>query len=901
MSRARIAIGAALLCACAAAAFGLSRALAGSELSLSLLGTRYELLAPELLALLALLPLLPFGLAGSLADLPFAQRVFSLLVRGVLLVCLALALARPARTEDATRVSAVMLVDVSDSVTDADVELSRRVIAQALQVRGDDDVQIVTFGARPRHVPLPADARTLALARHARSSSEPTPGGHTDIQSALQLGYGLFTPGRLKRVAILSDGLQTRGDLLAEAARAEALGVRIFHRVLEQGSPHEVAVTALDLPERITVGESFEVQAQIFASQPSRARLRLYQDGVLNGLEGVRDVDLARGDNTLRFKSVVRAAGEVAYRLQVDPAGADRFSENNAIGTTAVVPGRPSVLIVDAEPQHVRELASALHVADFEVEVRSTGAIPRSVAELARYDLFMLSDVPADRVSAEQMDAIERYVRDLGGGFMMLGGQHAYGLGGYDGTRMEELLPVWMDSERRRDEHTLALALVIDCSGSMSGQKIELAKDAVKAAAEVLGPNDSIAVVGFSGEPERVVRMQSARNRLRITQNIARLTAQGGTSIFPALDASFQDLLATSARVKHVILLTDGQTQESGIEDLVQAMRAEAITVSSVGLGTDVNRSLLQQIANTGGGRAYFTDDPHNVPRIFVRETTTVGQNSAVEELLRILPHEPADFLKGIDLAGAPLLRGYIATRPKSRPAQVVLQSELGDPILARWRVGLGWVLAWTTDFKPRWATELLRWRELPTFAGQLVREHMRERRHDELPMRAQLDGDELLVSVDAIGTDDRFLDDLSSTVTIEGPIQAEGPRGRATHPLAQRAPGRYEARIPLTRHGSYTLRATHRRGERVVAQSQAPFSHPYSVEYAARSPDSALLERASRLTGGGLLTSVGRLFDPGGERVLVHEEIWPSLVLLALGLFLFDVLLRRVRLIERG
>jgi Mg-chelatase subunit ChlD len=901
MSRARLMLGAALLCACGLLAFASARALAGSELSFDWFGQRYELLAPQMLAMLALLPLLPFGLAGSLADLPLAQRSLSLLVRVVLLVCLALALARPARTDDATRVSALLLVDVSDSVTDADLAASTRLVSETLRARGEDDVHLVTFAERPLHVPLPEGGAELAIQRHARSEAEPAPGGQTDIAAALRLGYGLFTPGRLKRALIVSDGLETRGDLLAEAARAESLGVRIFHRLLDQGSPAEVAVTALELPERITVGESFEVHAQIFASQPGRARVRLYQDEVLNGLEGVRDVELARGDNALRFKSIVRAAGEVTYRLQLEPAGPDRFAENNAISATAVVPGRPSVLIADSEPQTVRELASALHVADFEVEVRSAGAIPRSLAELARYDMFMLSDVPADRLSVEQSDVIERYVRDLGGAFMMLGGQHSYGLGGYNGTRIEELLPVFMDSERRRDEHTLALALVIDCSGSMSGTKIELAKDAAKAASEVLGANDSIEVIGFSGEPERIVRMQSARNRLRIAQNIARITAQGGTSIFPALDAALQDLLATSARVKHVILLTDGQTQESGIPDLVQAMRAEAITVSSVGLGSDVNRSLLQQLANAGGGRAYFTDDPHNVPRIFVRETTTVGQNSAVEELLRIVPSEPADFLKGIELGAAPLLRGYVATRPKPRPAQVVLQSELGDPLLARWRVGLGWVLAWTSDLKPRWAADLLRWRELPAFVGQLVREHMRAQRHDELPMRAQLDGDELLVSVDAIGADDRFMNDLQSSVTIDRPAPAKAPRERSTHALAQRAPGRYEAHVPLSRYGSYTLRATHRRGERVVAQSQAVFSYPYSVEYAARPPDGPLLERAARATSGGKLTAPDQLFDPAGERVLAHQETWPALVLLALGLFLLDVLLRRVRLFDRA
>ena len=186
-----------------------------------------------------------------------------------------------------------------------------------------------------------------------------------------------------------------------------------------------------------------------------------------------------------------------------------------------------------------------------------------------------------------------------------------------------------MDSERRRDEHSLALALVIDCSGSMSGQKMELAKDAAKASAELIGPDDALAVIGFSSEPERMVRMQSAQATVsRIEQSIARLSAQGGTAIFPALDAAFQDLLSTTARVKHVILLTDGQTQEAGIAELVQAMRAENITVSTVGLGADVNRSLLQQAANLGGGRAYFTNDPANVPRIFVRETQPWGRTA---------------------------------------------------------------------------------------------------------------------------------------------------------------------------------------------------------------------------------------------------------------------------------
>jgi len=230
-----------------------------------------------------------------------------------------------------------------------------------------------------------------------------------------------------------------------------------------------------------------------------------------------------------------------------------------------------------------------------------------------------------------------------------------------------------------------------------------------------------------------------------------------------------------------------------------------------------------------------------------------------------------------------------------------VLESELAEPLLARWRVGLGWVLAWTSDVKSRWAADFVRWRELPAFFGQLVREHMRERRHDQLPMRAELDGDALLVRVDAIGPDDRFLNGLDSRLTINGPLEAQSGRTAQTVPLAQRAPGRYEARVPLPRYGSFALHAVHAQDGRVVAQSDAQVSHPYPLEYAARDPDAALLAHAAALSGGAELDAWARLFDPGRERIAAHEELWAKLVLFALGVFLIDLMLRRVRLFERG
>ncbi|MBK8169382.1 MAG: VWA domain-containing protein [Sandaracinaceae bacterium] len=882
-------------------------------------GEHYSILSPQMLYIVAVAPLLFWVASRSLADLPRIQRFIATFIRVLIFAFLALALSRPARTTDSQRVSTVYLVDVSDSVTNESLDDARQSVQQAWTARGENDVQLVTFARHPRVVPLDADTNEVpAITRPSAgtgagssagdqsSAMTATQGSGTNLQAALQLAYGLYPAGYLRRAVIISDGGQTDGDLLAEASRARAFGTRLFYTPYRRGAPREVALRALTVPDRIEVGEPFFVRARVFSSTDTRARVRLYQGETLNGLDSIREVDLHRGDTDLEFRSVVRVAGPITYTLDIEPTGADRFRANNRFAVSTIVPGRPTVLYVESDPSRALYLARALTAGDYEVEVRSPREIPQSLRELERFDFFILSDVAADQVSLTQMDMIERYVRDLGGGFIMAGGEAGFGLGGWQHTRIEQLLPVRMDAERRRDQPSLALALVIDKSGSMSGTKMELAKDAAKATAELLGAEDYIEVVGFDSSPTRVVRMQSAANRIRILTDIGRLTANGGTAILPALDMAFQDLSVTRARVKHVILLTDGQTQETGFETLVQAMRAEGITLSTVGLGGDVNRALLTAAANLGGGRAYFTTDPHNVPRIFMRETSTVQRSSAVEEYFQPQIVTQADFLRGLDVGRAPFLHGYVATQAKPDPVQVILQSELGEPILARWRVGLGWALAWTSDVKNRWAVEWLRWPGFQPFWSQLVREHMRQRRRQTLDMRAEILDGEVRVAVDAIGQDDQFLNGLDSELTIDGPMGARAGRGagdaaiHATHPLRQVAPGRYEARFPLDRYGSFVMTATHRRDGRPVAESIAQISNPYPREYGTLEPDETLMRRAASVTGGFGNPTPQQVFDPNGEKIRRHEDLWSKFLYAALVAFLIDLLLRRIRLFDR-
>ncbi|MEZ4394472.1 MAG: VWA domain-containing protein [Polyangiales bacterium] len=861
-----------------------------------------ELLAPRALWGLVALPWFALIAGFSLADLPRAQRALGVLARAGFFTLLLLALARPTATSQSRKVCTVFVVDVSDSVADDALARFHDVVQSATRARGENLVRLVTFARRPRVVPLPEDpaAPLPPLARHDAARGATGAGAGSDLAAALSLSYGLFPTGYLRRAVVLSDGVQTEGDALAEADRAARFGLRVSVVPARERPPAEVAVRALRVPDRITVGSPFEVRATVFSSRPSRASVTLFQGETVNGLDGARTVDLQPGENELRFRSVMQVPGDVTYSLRLTPEGPDRFAENNRYVTAATAPGRPTVLYVEGDATRGEWFRNALSGGEFEVESRGARGFPQSLEEMRRFDFIVLSDVGAEHVSAGSQQALGRYLRELGGGFMMAGGSRGFGLGGWQGTEVERLLPVRLDAERRRDQPSVALALVIDRSGSMQGAPLALAQAAALATARALGPDDALEVIVFDTRPERVVRMQSARNRVRIENELRRLRPGGGTAIFPALDAAAQDLALTRAVTKHVIVLTDGQGQPDEpprLRILVDAMAADGVTVSTVGLGPQVDRELLEGLARRGRGRSYVTADANSLPQIFLRETNLVSRSAAVED--PVLPRvvTPTSFTRELG-ANAPYLYGFVSTRARPSPAQLLLETDTGEPLMARWRVGLGWSLAWTSDLKNRWAVEWIRWPRWRAFWTQVVREHMRQRRREEMSLRAEVVAGSLRASVDVITEDDRFENGLESELVIRGPL----PSAREDRvPMRQVGPGRYEADVPMDRFGAFTLRAEHRRDGRVLARSRGRADNPYPREYAALEPDLATLTSLARATGGGVDPTPAAMFDPGSERIRHPHPVWKYPVLLAVGALLLDLTLRRVRLLDRA
>jgi uncharacterized membrane protein len=573
----------------------------------------------------------------------------------------------------------------------------------------------------------------------------------------------------------------------------------------------------------------------------------------------------------------------VTISAGVQTAG-DPFPQNDMLRQSIFVGPQPRVLYVEGSPTSAHYLHDALTGEGIEVTLGQPRDLPTAPTGYDEYDLLLLSDVPRAALNDAQMLSILTWVRDAGGGLIFAAGESSFGEEGYTETPIEETLPVWFRvNEKRKD---LALVIVLDKSFSMVGPKIELSKEAAKAALAMLEPTHRFGLVTFDHSPYWTVPLQLATNTERINEYISSIIASAHTNIYPALERAYERLAETEAEVRHVILLSDGKTYPDDYETLLGRMMDAEITVSTVAVGEEADRELLGNIAEWGNGRSYFIRDAERVPQIFIEETQIASQATLVEEPVETSIMTSVEAFTGIDLAAAPRLRGYVSTQAKDT-AEVLLESNAEAPILARWHYGLGKAAMFTSDVKNRWAADWLEWDGYGKFWSQLVRETMQRDSDDEVEFAVEREGDEAVITVSAVTEEGAF------RVGLDPQLEVVEPDGSA-RPLdiAQVGPGTYQARYPLRTapDAPYSFRLS---GEDIDAQSRELY-YPYTDEYRLYPPNNELLLAIADQTGGEVLPDNEEIFDAYDESASVPTPLWPFLAGLALAFYLLDIALRR-------
>ncbi len=844
---------------------------------------------------------------------------FSLGLRLVIMLLLVLGLAGTRIVRAADELAVVFLMDASDSISPGEFDRVVDYVRQAIDTMGpEDQAAVVLFGANAL-----VDRPMSRLAELAPIRSIPL-ALHSDIAEALRLGLALFPSGTARRIILLSDGSETIGNALEAAQIASDAGIQIDILPLDQAAGKvEVSITNIDAPSRVREGEQFSVHITAESNVNTSAKIR-----VLSGDNLIFDREISLISGVNNFVVPLRAAAQEfsRYVVQLTPQD-DTYFQNNQLAAFTQIIGPPKVLLVaqkesvdDAGVRIIDEsqfIQLALEETGILLDRVTPSELSSNLAELASYDSIILVNLNAKEISTRKMAALEIYVRDLGGGLVASGGPQSFGMGGYFRTPLESLLPVDMQIKDQERFPSVSLVLVLDRSGSMGMQeggltKIQLAAEGAVRVVELLNDFDEITIIPVDTAPDMVIGPAKAANREEIVGQIRGIgSGGGGIYVRTGLEAAAQALAETENEIKHIIVLADGSDseQKEGVPELIDALVSEGVTISMVSIGGGPDVPWLQEMAALGGGRFHFTDRAANIPQIFTQETTAIQRSYLIEE--RFFPnlgrsafasrHAIFQAMESANITLVPPLFGYVGTSPKDS-AQVILETHLGDPLLAAWDYGLGRSVAFTSDASGRWARSWVSWDGFPTFWSNLVRWTISEGRESILETLVSFEGDQAQLTVDALNPDGTYINDLELEANV---IFPSGEISQVQ--FHQTSPGRYTSHFIPDTEGAYLIHIAGSAEARDSAIGQTlGWVLGYSPEYRQLEPNVFLLGQIADITGGRLFAASPSEWVP--ESAFAHDlpvqtasrPIWPLLLLLAVVLLPIDIASRRL-VVTRG
>jgi Mg-chelatase subunit ChlD len=832
--------------------------------------------APAALGGLLVLPLLALALRGR------ARR--SLVgLRAAIVTLLILSAAGMEITRATPDLVVMVAVDRSDSIG-PDGTRAIRAFLDGVRGRSGSSrrVGLVTFGTDAVLEEPPTAQPRLALTSRVRADG-------TNIAAAVDRALAAMPEGAGRRIVVLTDGQANTGDLAPALTAVRNRNVELaVVPVAPDPPPPEVLVEDVAMPRTAAMGERLPVTVTIHATEAARVDLRVRANGTLLL---ARELAVSPGRTRIDLEAEATQAGVLRIDAGVD-ATPDGEPGNNRAFALGFISGPPFVLYAAAQPG---PLAQALEAQGLKLRRVPPAGLPGSLAGYQSTAALVLDDVPAYLLSPQQQIALRDYVRLSGGGLVAVGGRQSYGIGGYAGTPIEEALPVSMDVRHRLAIPSMAIVLVLDASGSMGSfgselAKVELAKETAQSVVDLLGERDLIGVLAFDQQPRWLVRPTPAAERARILDAVSRIKAGGGTVMFPALQSARDALRQVEAKVKHVIVLSDGQTDPGAFQTLVSGMADERITVSTVAIGRDADVDIMRNIAGWGRGRGYVARDLYGIPQILTAEAMLATRAYVIEE--RFTPRAGGAQTVFADLQDIPPLLGYLATAPKPA-AEVVVESHQEDPVVAAWAYGLGRSVAITTDARFRWTAEWATWSQASRFWSQAVRWAM-ARETGALDVHAETTAQGLRVVLDARAPDGTPLTAWQASVSVIG----DGGQVAAAG-LSQSRPGWYEAVLPAPPPGAYLIRVLAADARGPVGRMAVPFAVPYSPELRQVGLNRAVISQMIETGGARIVATPQDVMAPPAIPVRRSQPVWPWFSALALAGFAFEVALRRIPAIE--
>lgn len=834
--------------------------------------------------MLFLIPLAMFFViftARKLRKMYKLRRRLILFLRNSVFVLLILALTGVNIKWIVDKTTTIFVIDASDSMREYRTT-SEDFVRKALEKKGSkDQTGVVAFGDNSL-------IESFVSGDSVFNKVETEPRGiYTDIEGALTTSVSLLPQDSKKRIVLITDGEENEGNSskLASSLIGQDIDFKIYRIDREIGK--EAAVEGITVPKSLRVGEEFSIVVTVESTVQTGAKLTL-----INGKYKTAEerIVLQKGSNRFVFRDMADTGGFKSYKVLLEP-DTDTESRNNEASTFTNVLDRPRVLVVEDIAGEADEVVRMLEATGMSYGRVNAASVPGTLEGLSAYKSIITCNVSAENLSDGFLNSLDSYVKDMGGGFIATGGENSFALGGYYKTPLEKVLPVQMELKGKKEIPDMSILLIIDKSGSMTEgkggiMKLDLAKEAASRTLESLRPKDQIGVLTFDDTNYWVVPTRKADDAEKIRDDIGTIRPGGGTSIIPALQEGYDSIKKTNTKIKHIILLTDGQAERSGYMELVEKLKKDNITVSTVAVGQGSDVQLLRDIAEGAEGRFYYTDEFANIPRIFAKETFMAARAYLNNREFVPIITNAHPVLAGAAEEGLPTLLGYVAASPKST-SRVVLASDQEDPILTVWQYGLGKTAAWNSDINGKWSRNYVGWDNNIKLWQNLINWTIEKYREDDITVETEVQGGRGIITLNN-KVDKGELE--TRAVIISPDLESNEVE---LYPIA---PGQYRGDFEITGTGAYIIKALQQKDGETINAVDTGISVQYSPEYRIQ-PESGYLDRLIKETGGTLINIPEDVYKGEIKDIFGAVDITPTLLILALIFYMLDIALRRLNL----
>jgi Ca-activated chloride channel family protein len=796
---------------------------------------------------------------------PRVTRHLTLILKALSLAAILFALAEPTMTLPQTKTGTVVLVDTSASMTRDDLGRASSIVAQMARHKHRNWMKVVPFARDTRSI----RPEEISAGVHLINTSGYA-GNGTDFETALTDSIAMIPPGHIPRIVLISDGNENEGSTARAIAELQRLHLPVDTIPLSGRPKTGLRLASLSMPREAYAGEQIPIDLSVESPGAVNGTIEIFGEGKDLGSNPIK---LENGTNQIRVHARMKSSGatSVSGRISAGALGELRFEE-------AVQLRRPKVLYVSGDPlESGTNLLQALNQAEFDL-TRDASLIDKG---LSGVQLIVLNNLDLNSLSSARKSRVEEYVKN-GGGLLLIGGERQVYKGDKQIDPLERVLPAKLEPPRTSEG--TCVALIIDKSSSMEGRKIDLARLSAIGVVDHLRPTDTIGVLIFDNSFQWAVPIRRAEDKSLIKRLISGITPDGGTQIAPALSEAYRKVLSSKATYKHIVLLTDGISEEGDSIELAKEALQHQVTISTVGLGQDVNRSYLEKVAATSGGRSYFLNEPQGLEQILLKDVLDYSGSTTVEKPLKAIVEQKAEILDGVGIESAPPLKGYARFTAKPSAETILgVDEEKKDPLYVRWQYGLGRAGVFTSDAKSRWAEAWVTWPGFDKLWINITRDLLT--RTDQSEANAQFDS----------ANGDILVNYRLGSGVAEPPetpqIFVLGPKGFEKPVHVQKiAPRIYHGRVHIGRvTGLFRIRP-------VNDSTAFPETGLYRQEEELQDygSDPALLAQISRLTGGRFNPSPESVFDAGGRSLYTAWQIWPGLLGVAIALTIAELVARK-------